>query len=184
MIDGLSMAAHQLQLSCARLFLRLADRVGVELSQAKIQPRKLRHAGLGGIHGGQNGLSHWFRIVEVVMAQEIKMQVIALAAKPHQGHVHAIGRSSTHHSGDDQTLISFAGCRRSSITSPPTMREKSFTSHFSLSTTFVLGSAGKPRNSAERFLKLSTRWAACPTWAANRLSRSAVRSTASNPRHT
>src|SRR6476660_10319154 len=120
----------------------------------------------------------------MVVQQQIEAQVRSAALNAYHSHINTVGGSPAHDSGDNQTLISCEVCSRSSITSPPTMRVKSVTIFLSFSTTLSLGSAEKPRSSRQRFLYPSTRCAAWATCAANLRSRSAVRNTASKPRHT
>src|SRR5579864_434478 len=184
MVDGLAVTSHKVKLALARFLLRFAYGFSIELAQPEIQASKFSHADLAGIHRREHGLADRLGIFSMVMQQQIKAEIRSAALNAYHGNVNAIGGSSTHDSGDDQTLISRVVCSRSSITSPPTIRVKSATIFLSLSTTLVLGSAGKPRSSRQRFLKLSTRCAACATFAANLRSRSAVRNTASKPRHT
>jgi len=71
-VDGLAVASDQVQRARANFALGLQYGVSVKLTQKKIQPRKLSHAGARGVHGLQYGRAHCGRITKVLMAKQVK----------------------------------------------------------------------------------------------------------------
>src|SRR5262249_31051896 len=98
-VNRLAVAADKIELACAGGSLGTQYRVSIELAEQKIQARKVSHAGVAGVHGAEHGGAHSFRIGDVFMGQHLKAQAEIRALLPgdaDQGHVNAVGRSSTH----------------------------------------------------------------------------------------
>src|SRR5215472_5639990 len=96
----------------------------------------------------------------MVVAKQLKTQTRSASQDSHQGNVDSVGRGSTHHSGHDHAEASEIG---SAGSSPAVTWEKRSIIFLRFCTTLALGSAAKPRNADDLFLKLSTRFAACAT---------------------
>src|SRR5205823_6081395 len=68
-VNSLAMTADQVNVGDGGVLLRFANGIGVKFSQQEVQPRKLRHADAGGIHGPEHRLLHPWGVREVLMAE-------------------------------------------------------------------------------------------------------------------
>src|SRR5437764_6566748 len=106
MIDGLAMAANQIEFGCFGSMLSLANSFRIKLGQQKIQPGKLSHPDTFGVHGLEHCRTYRFGIAEVFVAHQFQAQIETPPRYAGDGYINAVRRGSAHGASNDQAWLS------------------------------------------------------------------------------
>src|SRR6185437_8495495 len=171
-IEGLPMAADEIEFGDFVSLSRRVHRIRITFSQKKVEARQLGDGCSLRVHGCEYGLAHRARVVKMFMRNEIEMKASATATDANNRNIDAIRRCAAHHTRDNHALLAAAFCRTSSVKARR-LRASTWMRSGSSSRVLVL------RIARLDFLKRSTRSAARVTNSAKRRLRSASCSTAS-----
>src|SRR5437016_5285520 len=108
MIDGLAVAADQIEFGCFGSMSSLTNRICIKLGQQKIQPGKLSHFDTFGVHGLEHCCTYRFGIVKVFVGHQFQTQIETPSRYAGDGYIDAVRRGSAHGASNDQAWLSTA----------------------------------------------------------------------------